>query len=140
MEQEAYIQKTLDFLKDHKEVALATVQDNRPAIRVFQVMMIEGTSVFFATSPKKAVYKQLQENGAVELLGMHQDISVRITGDVVWDVTGEQAQHIYNINPVLPRLYSTWKDLVYFRLPISSFCFFDLLPDTPLVKVFELNR
>lgn len=140
MEQEVYMQKVLDFLRGHKDVALATVQDNRPAIRVFQVMMIEGNNLFFATSPKKEVYKQLQENGAVELLGMHEDISVRITGDVSWDATDEQAQRIYNTNPVLPRLYPTWKDLVYFRLPISSFCFFDLTPNPPLVKAFDLNK
>ena len=41
------IQKALDFLKSHIEVAFATCEGNRPRIRVFQIMKQEGTTLYF---------------------------------------------------------------------------------------------
>ena len=45
------MQTALDFLKKHPEVAFATCEDNRPKIRVFQIMKMEGTVLYFATTP-----------------------------------------------------------------------------------------
>ena len=60
----------MEFLKTHKDVALATVEGDRPKIRVFQIMLQEGATLYFATSAKKEVYRQLQQNQNVELLAM----------------------------------------------------------------------
>lgn len=62
------IAEAFEFLKKNKEVAFATVSDGRPSIRIFQIMKIEDTALYFATSPKKEVYAQLQVNPAVEIL------------------------------------------------------------------------
>ena len=56
------MEQALDFLKNHKEVVFATSEGNRPKIRLFQIMGQESTALYFATSPQKAVYKQLREN------------------------------------------------------------------------------
>ena len=56
------IQKAIDFLRGHPEGVLATISDHRPQTRVFQVMKVEGTTLFFATAPQKAVWQQLQAN------------------------------------------------------------------------------
>ena len=65
------IQQAIDFLREHPEGVLATVSDNRPQTRVFQVMKIEGTTLYFATAPQKAIWQQLQANPAVEFLLRH---------------------------------------------------------------------
>ena len=34
--------KAIQFLKDHKEIALATCEGNLPKLRIFQIMKQEG--------------------------------------------------------------------------------------------------
>jgi len=52
------MQTALDFLSRNNEVAFATCADNLPHIRVFQIMKQEGTTLYFATSPSKEVYRE----------------------------------------------------------------------------------
>lgn len=55
------MKEALDFLRDNNEIAFATLgEGNRPQLRVFQIMKIEGTTLWFATSPHKRVYAELQ--------------------------------------------------------------------------------
>ncbi|MCC8035583.1 MAG: pyridoxamine 5'-phosphate oxidase family protein [Rikenellaceae bacterium] len=127
------------FLKENIEVAFATVgQDGKPKIRVFQIMKFGEDSLYFATAPGKEVYSQLKEIPAVELLSMSGNISVRVAGDVLFDVPDETGREIYDNNPVLPRLYGNYRELVYFRLAVRSLDYFDLSTDTPTLRSFKL--
>ena len=128
------MEKAFDFLNRPKEVAFATVEQDLPKVRVFQIMKQEGHTLYFATSPHKEVYRQLQANPNIELLAMDGDISVRVTGRAVFDVSDEVAREIYADNPVLPRLYKQYMDLAYFRLPVTKLDYYDLAPQPP---VFE---
>ena len=71
------MEKVFDFLSKHKDVAFATVEQNKPKIRVFQIMKQEGHTLYFATSPHKEVHHQLKQNSNVEILAMSGNISVR---------------------------------------------------------------
>lgn len=125
----------LDFLRTHKDVAFATVGiDGKPKLRVFQIMKIERTNLYFATSPHKEVYRQLQTDPAIEILAMAGDISVRIAGNACFDVMEETAREIYESNPVLPRLYARYTDLAYFRLPIAKLDYYDLSTNPPMLE------
>lgn len=128
------LEKALEFLKTHNDVAFATVEGDRPKIRVFRIMLQEGTVLYFATSPRKEVYRQLQADPYVELLAMEGDISVRVTGKVSFDVPDDTARRIYAGNEVLQRLYDSYASMVYFRLEISSLDYYDLTPDPPLLE------
>lgn len=134
------MEKAFDFLRTHKDVALATVEGERPKIRVFQIMKVEGHDLYFATSPRKEVYAQIVKNPAIELLAMEDNISVRISGDAAFDVDDTTAREIYGSNPVLPRLYATYLDLVYFRLPIRQLDYYDLTPTPPEQKHIEYGQ
>jgi len=133
------IQQAIDFLSEHTEGVLATVADNRPQTRVFQVMKVECTTFFFATAPHKAVWQQLKANPAVEFLVLHDKVSVRCSGTATFDVDDDTKHWIYDHNPVLPRLYSSYDKLVYFRLPITRLEYFDLRPTPPINKYFDLT-
>ena len=133
-------EKAFDFLSGHKDVAFATVEQDKPKIRVFQIMRQEGHTLYFATSPRKEVYRQLRENPHVELLAMDGDISVRLTGHAVFDVPDALAREIYADNPVLPRLYKRYTDLVYFRLPIAKLDYYDLSPTPPVFEHYEFGE
>lgn len=132
------IQQAIDFIREHPEGVLATVAGGRPQTRVFQVMKAEGTTLWFATAPQKAVWQQLQENPAVEFLVLHDKVSVRCSGTASFDVDDDTKRWIYDHTPVLPRLYSSYDKLVYFRLPIARLEYFDLRPTPPVNKHFDL--
>lgn len=137
------MKKALQFLEDNREVSFATVGTNPqgvsvPKIRVFQIMDIVGTDLFFATAPHKEVYAQLQENPNTELLVAKGNISVRITGAALFDVTDTEAQKIFRENHVLPRLYPSYDSMVYFRIPIAQLDYFDLEPTPPLFEHHEI--
>lgn len=133
------MEKAFEFLKKNKDVAFATVEDNKPKIRVFQIMKQEDHILYFATTSHKEVYQQLKKNPNVEILAMSGNISVRIRGKVIFDVPNDIAKDIYSHNAVLPRLYKSYQDLVYFRLPIDLLDYFDLSFTPPLFKHFENN-
>lgn len=127
-----------EFLRAHKEVALATVgPDGKPKIRVFQIMKFGEDSLYFATAPGKEIYRQLQESPAVELLSMSGNISVRVAGDARFDVPDETGREIYQSNPVLPRLYGNYRELVYFRLAVCTLDYFDLSTEPPTFRSFK---
>ena len=95
------MKEALDFLKENKEVAFATIGNGRPQMRVFQIMKQSETTLWFATGPHKRVYAELQENPSVEILSRNGNISVRVSGDAVFDVPDDICKEIYETNPVL---------------------------------------
>ena len=132
------LQKALDFLRDHNEIAFATCEGNLPKLRIFQIMKQEGTILYFATSTEKAIWKELTQNPNVEVLAYGDNISVRCSGMVNFNVEDDIKRWIYDNNPVLPRLYSSYNQLVYFCLPIAEMDYFDLTPTPPIFKHFDL--
>ena len=130
--------KAIQFLKDHKEIALATCEGNLPKLRIFQIMKQEGTILYFATSTEKAIWKELMQNPNVEVLAYADNVSVRCSGMVNFDVEDDVKRWIYDHNPVLPRLYSSYDQLVYFCLPIAEMDYFDLTPTPPIFKHYDL--
>lgn len=132
------MQTALEFLRNYNEIVLATCKGNLPKLRLFQIMRIDGSHLYFATSPEKAVYRQLQDNPNVEILAADNRISVRCSGAVTFDVDDETKRWIYENNPVLPRLYTTYDKLAYFVLPIATIDYFDLNPTPPIFKHFDL--
>ena len=131
------MQRALEFLRKHNEIAFATSEGNLPRLRIFQIMRQEGTTLYFATSAKKAVWCELQANPNVELLAFADNISVRCSGKVNFGVADDMKRWIYDNNPVLPRLYASYDQLEYFCLPIASIDYFDLTPTPPIFKHFE---
>ena len=134
------MEKALEFLKTNKDVASATVEDGKPKIRIFQIMKQDAHTLYFVTSPRKEVYRQLQKNPNIEILAMKDNVSVRIAGQAVFDVDDKTAQEIYAANPVLPRLYNKYTDLVYFRLPIATLDYYDLTPTPPLQEHYDYGQ
>lgn len=120
------MEKALAFLKEHVNVALATVENDCPKIRVFQIMKQEGTVFYFATNPNKEIYSQLQKNRHVEFLAMEGNISVRVAGEASLQVPDSVAQEIYRSNPVLHRFHDTYHTIAYFSIVTEKIDYYDL--------------
>ena len=132
------MEKAFDFLRENKDVAFGTVENSRPNLRVFQVMLIKGHTLYFATSPRKEVYRQLRDNPAVEILGMKGNISVRMSGDVKFDVPVDIQKEIYDANTILSDLYPSYDAMVYCRLDVKAIDYYDLTPRPPLLEHYDL--
>ena len=132
------MERALQFLRQHKEVTLATCEGNLPKLRMFQIMKQEGNLLFFATSEKKAVWNELLNNPNVEILAYADNVSVRCTGMVNFNVEEDIKRWIYDNNDVLSRLYNSYDQLVYFCLPIAEMDYYDLSPTPPIFKHFDL--
>ena len=132
------IQKALDFLRNHNEVAFATSDGHLPKLRMFQIMKQENNVLYFSTSAEKAVWKELMQNPNVEVLAYADNISVRCSGMVNFDVKDDVKKWIYEHNTVLSRLYSSYDKIVYFRLPIAEMDYYDLTPTPPVFLHFDL--
>ena len=134
------MEKGLSFLMSHKDMAFATVEYDKPKIRIFQIVKREKATLYFTITTYKEVYKQLQKNPFVELLAMAGNISVRVKGKAVFDVPDNIGEEIYETNPILMRLYRSYSDLVYFRLDISELDYYDLTPTPPIFEHFDNKR
>jgi len=137
------MEKIFNFIKQRKEVALATCNKNgNPALRIFQIMLIDEQEkiLYFATSPKKEVYRQLQDNSNIEILGFADNVSVRISGKAFFDIPDAVCRKIYDENNVLQRLYKQYTDLVYFSLPIKKAVYYDLNQATPIHECFTFEN
>ena len=91
-----------------------------------------------ATSAQKAVYRELRQNPNVEILAYADNISVRCSGMVNFNVEDEVKRWIYDNNPVLPRLYTSYDQMEYFCLPIAEMDYYDLSPTPPVFQHFDL--
>ena len=132
------MEKAFDFLRENRDFAFGTVENNRPNLRVFQVMLIKGHTLYFATSPKKEVYRQLKENPAIEILGMKENISVRMSGDIAFDVPEDIQKEIYATNSILSDLYPSYDSMVYCSLEVKAIDYYDLTLRPPLLEHYEL--
>ena len=132
------LQKALQFLSEHNEIAFATCEGNLPKMRIFQIMKQERNMLYFSSSKEKAVYKELRTNPNVEILAYADNVSVRCSGMVNFDVADNVKRWIYDNNPVLPRLYTSYDKLEYFCLPIAELDYFDLTPTPPINQHFDL--
>lgn len=132
------ITEAFDFLKENKDVAFATVGAGRPSLRVFQVMKIDGHTLYFTTSAKKEVYRQLIENPAVEILAFTENVQVRMAGDIAFDVSEDIQKEIFRTNPILPDLYPSFDMLVYFRMEVKFVEYYDLTPRPPKIESYNL--
>ena len=132
------MERALQFLRSHKDVALATSEDNIPLLRIFRVMKQEGNVLYFATSEAKAVWRELRKNPNVELIAYEGNISVRCSGMVNFNVEDATKRWIYEHNEVLQRLYTSYDQMAYFCLPIAEMDYYDLQPTPPEFLHFDL--
>lgn len=123
------MKKVLDFTVKHKNVVLATVDGDKPKLRVFQIMKQVGASFYFTTNKEKEVYTQLQRNCNVEFIAVDGNVSVRVAGHAFFDVPEDVAIEIYRSNPILKRFHDSYKTIAYFGVKAEKIDYYDLGTD-----------
>jgi uncharacterized pyridoxamine 5'-phosphate oxidase family protein len=112
--------KHLQFLRDLKSVSYATVDGDKPCIRIADVMLYENNSLYFLTGRGKAFYYQLMKNPHLALIGMDRKYkTVRVSGKA--ELVGREfVDKIFEANPMMNDLYAGEK-----RDILDAFCIKD---------------
>lgn len=80
------INTVVEFLKENPVQFFATLGlDDKPKVRPFQFMMLDGGKLWFCTGTKKDVYAELQKTPYVELSASSPQFAwLRLSGKVVF--------------------------------------------------------
>ena len=124
-------QSCLDILREIKDVAIATVDDEgKPQVRIIDVMIVEKDKLYFCTGRGKDFYRQLMKRPDVAVTGLNKDFQmVRLSGKA--EKLADQKHwidRIFEENPVMNGVYPGESRYILEPFCISSgeLEFFDL--------------
>jgi len=107
----------LQFLRKLKSVTFATVEENKPCVRIADVMLCEDDVLYFLTGRGKPFFKQLKNNPQISIIGMDKRYkTVRVSGRAE-AVGREYVDKIFEANPMMNDLYPGEK-----RDILDAFC------------------
>lgn len=98
--------KTIDFL--HKAGAFyhASVDGTEARVRPINSVISYKGKIYFETSNRKEMYRQMLQNPSVAISGMADGKWIRITGKAVMDESDEAKQAMFDTLPALRDVYS----------------------------------
>ena len=101
-------QNCLDILREIKDVAFATVNDEgKPEVRIIDVMIVGQDKLYFCTGRGKDFYRQLIEHPDVAVTGLNKEFQmVRLSGKAE-TLTDQKywIDRIFEENPVMNDVY-----------------------------------
>lgn len=132
----------LRFLREVRDVAFATTDEaGLPAVRIIDVMMVEGGRLYFVAARGKAFYADVMRTRFVAIVGQSPDFRTCRLRGVVEHPDDEAEQHrlvdrIFELNPSMQELYPGDSRYVLeaFYLQDAQGEYFDL-SGTPIVRV-----
>lgn len=104
------MQEVLKFLKDNAPFFVATVDGDKPRVRPFGFVMEFEGKLWFTTSNKKRVYRQLKANPYVEVsTATPKGEWLRVAGKAVFDseLAARAKSKAIESSPVLAKMYSS---------------------------------
>lgn len=126
-------QKCLKILREIKDVAFATVDENGlPQIRIIDVMIVENEKLYFCTARGKDFYRQITENGQVAITGMNKEFQmIRLNGKAKKiEEHRKWIDRIFEENPSMNSVYPGES-----RYVLEAFCI-----DNGSVEFFDLGK
>ena len=120
--------EVLAYLKSCGTFYLAAEENGQPHVRPFGAVCGFEGKLYIVTNNQKNVYRQMKQNGKVEICGMYQGTWMRIQGEVVEDLRREARVAMMDANTAsLQSMYTVDDNLMtvfYFThgtATISSF-------------------
>ena len=83
--------KATEYLKSCGTFFLATDEDGQPHVRPFGAVCEFEGKLYIVTNNQKKVYRQMKQNGRVEICGMYKGTWIRVEGEVKEDTRREAA-------------------------------------------------
>ena len=136
------VEKAFRLLREVKSVAVATVNNANPDVRIADVMLAQEDGLFFITARGKPYYKQIKDNQKIAVCGMDKNyVAVRAAGDIRFCNDRNIVDKIFEHNPILNKLYPGEKRdiLEPFHLYRGRGEIFDLSVEPPLRERFAFG-
>lgn len=130
----------VSFLNDNPIQYLATIGlDNKPKIRPFQFMLEDNGKLYFCTSNKKEIFKELKNNPYVEISIADKNFSwLRLNGKVVFSNDKNIKKKILENSPLVKSIYKNFDNPIFevFYLTEAKGSISTLSTSTP--KIYSL--
>ena len=128
----------LKMLREIRDVAFATVDEHlHPQVRIIDVMLVEGHSLYFCTARGKDFYRQLMRDSQTAITGMNRNYQmIRLNGRAARLFDQKQwIDRIFAENPSMNEVYpgESRYILEVFCIDSGQISFFDL-SSTPIVR------
>lgn len=121
--------KTIDFLHKAGTFYHASVDGTEARVRPINSVILYNGRVYFETSNKKDMYRQMLQNPSVAMSGMADGKWIRITGKAVMDESDAAKQAMFDTLPALKEVYSYEEMAPYYLEDMKSVVYsFDAEP------------
>ena len=115
------------FLHDNKTFYLATIEGNQPRVRPFGAVCIFDDKLYFGTSNKKSVSKQVKENPNIEISTTAADGGkwLRLTAQAIKHDCREARQAMLDATPSIQGLYNADDEVFevfYLQNAVGNIC------------------
>lgn len=112
----------IDFLKKSQIQYLATIgNDGKAKVRPFQFMLEDGGKLYFCTSNKKEVYKEITKHPYIEFCASGENFSwMRLSGKAVFSDDMLIKKKVQDESSLVKSIYKT--------------------PDNPIFEIFYLDK
>ena len=116
------MKEIVEYLQKNNPQDLATIGlDGKPKIRPFQMMFEEDGKLWFCTSNRKEVYRELQKQPYIELCVSGENMSwLRLGGKAVFTDDLKMKEIVFEVSPLVKGIYKE--------------------PDNPSFEVFYLEE
>lgn len=105
------LQRTLKFLQDNKTFFIATIEDGKPRVRPFGLVLEHDGKLWFGTANTKAVYRQIKSNPNVEISATSPKADwIRVSGKAVFEPNLDVKRKAFEWLPMLSNLYKGLED------------------------------
>jgi len=101
--------RSYEFLKECGVFFVLTVDQHQPEGRPFGAIMEDNEKLYFSTATKKAVYQQLSENAAIQIVALKAGTRewIRIKGKAIERTDREIKQKMLAECPVLTKHFTS---------------------------------
>lgn len=105
--------KATEYLRSCGTFFLATDEGGQPHVRPFGAVCEFEDKLYIVTNNQKNVYRQMKENGKVEICGMNKGTWIRVTGEVREDTRRDARVAMMDANTAsLSSMYTVDDDLM----------------------------
>lgn len=121
--------QTIDFLHKAKVFYHASVEGTEARVRPINSVIEYTGKLYFETSNKKDMYRQMLANPSVAISGIADGKWIRITGKAVMDESDDAKKAMFDTLPALKNVYTYEEIVPYYLADIQSTVFsFDKPP------------
>lgn len=112
--------KTIDFLYKAGTFYHASVDGTEARVRPINSVISYNGKVYFETSNRKEMYRQMLQNPSFAISGMADGKWIRITGKAVMDESDEAKRAMFDTLPALRDIYSYEELAPYYIADMKS--------------------